>query len=145
MARTVKDAAYLLHAIAGKDPYDNYTFAIPFKIIPDYVAACKFSALKGKRLGVPRNLMDVTNDATATPIIPVFNAALKLLEAAGAIIVENTNFTGVRYPYYLVLMIAIFTLSFVQTFSIGSELASLLIQFLLFHWLCNSANLAQDH
>ena len=94
MARTVKDAAYLLHAIAGKDPYDNYTSAIPFKTIPDYVAACNFSALSGKRLGVPRNLMDLTMDATAAPIIPVFNAALKLMQAAGAIIVDNTNFTG---------------------------------------------------
>lgn len=100
MARTVKDAAYLLHAIAGKDPYDNYTSAIPFKI-PDYVAACKFSALKGKRLGIPRNLIDLTNDATAAPIIPVFNAALKVLEAAGAIVVENTNFTGVRCPHLI--------------------------------------------
>jgi amidase len=94
MARTVKDAAYLLHAIAGKDPHDNYTSAIPFKTIPDYVAACKFSALRGKRIGVPRNLIDLTNDATAAPIIPVFDAALKILEAAGATIVDNTNFTG---------------------------------------------------
>jgi amidase len=94
LARTVKDAAYLLYAIAGKDPHDNYTSAIPFKTIPDYVGACKFSALKGKRLGVPRNLIDLTMDATAAPIVPVFNAALKILEAAGATIVENTNFTG---------------------------------------------------
>ena len=94
MARTVKDAAYLLSAIAGKDKYDNYTSAIPFKTIPDYVAACNFSALSGKRLGVPRNLIDLTMDATAAPIVPFFNAALKLMEEAGAIIVENTNFTG---------------------------------------------------
>ena len=94
MARTVKDAAYLLSAIAGKDQYDNYTSAIPFKTIPDYVAACNFSALSGKRLGVPRNLIDLTYDATAAPIVPVFNAALKLMEEAGAIIVDNTNFTG---------------------------------------------------
>src|SRR4051794_26694731 len=113
MARTVKDAAYLLHAIAGKDPYDNYTSAIPFKTIPDYVAACKISALKGKRLGVPRNVIALTNDATAAPIIPAFNAALKVLEAAGANIVENTNFTGVSYPHLTQpgLMITSFTFS----------------------------------
>ena len=29
MAPTVKDAAYLLQAIAGKDEYENYTSAIP--------------------------------------------------------------------------------------------------------------------
>jgi len=39
MARTVKDAAYILSATAGKDHYDNYTSAIPFNKIPDYVAA----------------------------------------------------------------------------------------------------------
>jgi Asp-tRNA(Asn)/Glu-tRNA(Gln) amidotransferase A subunit family amidase len=97
----VKDAAYLLHAIAGKDLHDNYTSAIPFKIIPDYVAAHKFSALGGKRLGIPRNLIDLTNDATAAPIIPAFNAALKALEAAGDVIVGNTNFTGVSCPHFI--------------------------------------------
>jgi amidase len=30
MARTVKDAAYILQAIAGPDQYDNYTSAIPW-------------------------------------------------------------------------------------------------------------------
>ena len=94
IARTVKDAAYLLAAIAGKDSYDNYTSAIPFDKIPDYVGACNFNALKGKRLGVVRNLIDLSYDATAAPIVPVFNAALDVLRAAGAIIVENTNFTG---------------------------------------------------
>lgn len=94
MARTVKDAAYLLHAIAGKNKNDNYTLAQPFDTVPDYVAACNFSALSGKRLGVPRNLIDLVADPMAAPIVPVFNAALKILEEAGAIIVENTNFTG---------------------------------------------------
>ena len=46
MARTVRDAAYLLKAIAGSDPRDNYTLARPFanSSTPDYVAACNFSA-----------------------------------------------------------------------------------------------------
>ena len=91
MARTVKDAAYVLAAIAGKSPYDNYTDAIPFDTIPDYVAACQFNALSGKRIGVPRNLIGNT---TATPIITAFDAALNVLRAAGATIVEHTNFTG---------------------------------------------------
>jgi len=94
MARSVKDAAYVLAAIAGKSPYDNYTSAQPFDTVPDYVAACNFSALRGKRIGVPRNLIDLTYDATAAPIVPVFNAALDILRKAGAIIIDNTNFTG---------------------------------------------------
>lgn len=95
MARTVKDAAYLLQAIAGMDPYDNYTSAIPS--IPDYVAACNFSSLSGKRIGVPRNAITVSN--TTAPIIAAFNAALKTLAAAGATIVDNTNYTA--YAQYL--------------------------------------------
>ncbi|KIW72248.1 hypothetical protein PV04_00456 [Phialophora macrospora] len=94
MARTVKDAAYVLAAIAGKSPYDNYTDAIPFDTLPDYVAACNFSALSGKRIGVPRNLIDLSFDSGAAPIVPAFNAALDVLRSAGAIIVDNTNFTG---------------------------------------------------
>jgi amidase len=92
MARTIKDAAYLLAAIAGKDPNDNYTSAIPFDAIPDYVGACDFGALKGKRLGVPRNVIEVSNETR--PIVDAFNAAIKLMEAAGATVVDNTNFTG---------------------------------------------------
>jgi amidase len=94
MARTVKDAAYILAAIAGKSPYDNYTDAIPFATIPDYVAACNLSALRGKRLGVPRNIIDTPQDTNAAAIILAFNAALGILHEAGAVIVEETNFTG---------------------------------------------------
>ncbi|KAH6604043.1 amidase signature enzyme [Trichoderma cornu-damae] len=50
MARTVKDAAYLLQAIAGEDPHDKYTAEIPQ--VPDYVAACR-DTLAGARIGVP--------------------------------------------------------------------------------------------
>ncbi|KAF2259494.1 amidase [Lojkania enalia] len=90
MARTVKDAAYLLQAIAGKDQYDNYTSAIPFKRkLPDYVKACKMNALKGKRIGVPRNAI-----SGRPPVLAAFNAALEVLKEAGAIIVENTNYTA---------------------------------------------------
>lgn len=84
MARTIKDAAYLLSAIAGKDPLDNYTSAIPFNKIPNYIGACKRHALAGKRLGVARNALTISNET----------AALRLMEAAGATIVEDTNFTG---------------------------------------------------
>jgi amidase len=94
MARTVKDAAYVLQAIAGKDQYDNYTSAIPFNgSLPDYVAACKLDALKGKRLGVPRNTLGSMTAANA-PIFAAFEAALKVLEQAGAVIVDNTNYTA---------------------------------------------------
>ncbi|KAK5045381.1 hypothetical protein LTR84_009245 [Exophiala bonariae] len=94
MARTVLDAAYILSAIAGKSSYDNYTDAIPFDSIPNYVAACSFSALRGKRIGVPRNVIDLSSDNSSAPIVAAFDDALNILRSAGAIIVENTNFTG---------------------------------------------------
>lgn len=94
MARTVLDAAYILSAIAGKSQYDNYTDAIPFESVPDYVAACNFSALSGKRIGIPRNVIELSSDDSSTPVITAFDNALKILRSAGAIIVENTNFTG---------------------------------------------------
>jgi amidase len=104
MARTVKDAAYVLQAIAGPDQYDNYTSAIPWAgnntniTVPDYVAACQFDALLGKRIGVPRNAIGTrTNDSA--PLYDAFEAALIVLRNAGAIIVDNTNYTA--YDEYL--------------------------------------------
>lgn len=94
MARTVKDAAYILSAIAGPDVNDNYTSAIPCGKVPDYVAACDYFALKGKRIGVPRNLMALQAGDPLEPIIPVFNAALDVLRAAGATVVDNITFPG---------------------------------------------------
>ncbi|KAJ4297309.1 hypothetical protein N0V88_004227 [Collariella sp. IMI 366227] len=75
MARSVKDAAYLLSAIAGPDPKDNYTSAIPFSTIPDYVSACDLNALSGKRIGVPRALIDTTSPHF-TPLLAAFNTTL---------------------------------------------------------------------
>ena len=104
MARTVKDAAYILQAIVGPDQYDNYTSAIPWASnasnvsTPDYVAACTLDALKGKRIGVPRNAIG-TRTSTSAPIYDAFEAALNILREAGATIVDNTNYTA--YAEYL--------------------------------------------
>ncbi|KAF2641114.1 amidase signature enzyme [Massarina eburnea CBS 473.64] len=97
MARTVKDAAYLLQAIAGPDSYDNYTSDIPFNTssFPDYVSACTLDGLKGKRIGVPRNYIA---DSPA-PILAAFESALCVLRKAGATIVDNTNYTA--YAQYV--------------------------------------------
>ncbi|KAH8723015.1 amidase signature domain-containing protein [Phaeosphaeriaceae sp. PMI808] len=104
MARTVKDAAYILQAIAGPDPHDNYTSAIPWAsnpnnyTVPNYIAACQSNALHGKRIGIPRNAIGTPTNSTA-PIYAAFESALTILRSAGAIIVENTNYTA--YDAYL--------------------------------------------
>ena len=99
MARTVKDAAYVLQAIAGKDPLDNYTLAQPFTTPPDYVAACNFSALRGKRIGIPRNVIDPTMEPDNT-VVAAFNAAVQTIKNAGATIVDNTNITAFALDQY---------------------------------------------
>ena len=99
MARTVKDAAYLLQAIAGKDPNDNYTSAIPYDPLPDYVAACNFSSLKGKRIGIPRNV--IYPEPGDGPVLAAFEAAINIVRKAGATVIDNTNITAFAENEYL--------------------------------------------
>lgn len=95
MARTVKDAAYLLSAIVGRDPNDNYTSAIPFPTDqpPNYVSACDYFALRGARIGVPRNLIEL-DDQSFAPILPAFEKALSTLRSAGATIIDDLVLSG---------------------------------------------------
>lgn len=99
MARTVKDAAKVLQVIAGKDSNDNYTSAIPFDKVPNYAEACQPSGLKGKRIGVPRNVLELSGGPGQAAVADTFNKAVSLMAEAGAIIVEDTNFTA--YKEYL--------------------------------------------
>ncbi|KAF3764348.1 amidase signature enzyme [Cryphonectria parasitica EP155] len=94
MTRTVKDAAHILTAIAGQDANDNYTSAMPFNKTPSYIDACQLDALRGKRIGVPRNYIDLTGQEYYAPTIPVFNAALDVLREAGATVVDNITLPG---------------------------------------------------
>lgn len=98
MTRTVKDAAALLTALAGYDPKDNYTAASPFaqngSATPDYRAACTLDALQGKRIGVPRNYIDLTGAAYLAPVVTAFDAALDVLRDAGATVVDNITLPG---------------------------------------------------
>lgn len=92
MARTVRDAAHLLQAIAGLDPADNYTSAIPGPV-PDYLAGCSDEALQGARIGVPYNVFAAHKEQNPEdPVHIEFDKALKTLEAAGATLVV-ANFT----------------------------------------------------
>ena len=94
MARTVKDAAYMLSAISGKDKYDNWTSVQPFEQTPDYVKACNHSALRGVRLGVPRNgISPFLSDQTA-PIMTAFEKALEIMTNAGARVWDDANFAS---------------------------------------------------
>ncbi|KAK3312991.1 glutamyl-tRNA amidotransferase subunit A [Apodospora peruviana] len=100
IARTVKDAAYVLQAIAGMDENDSYTSAIPMDgvgVLPDYVAACNNEeALRGARLGIPSNVIELflQFDNSSQPEVDAFLAVMGIIESAGAVVLQNTNFTN---------------------------------------------------
>lgn len=100
MARTVKDAAFLLSAIVGKDSLDNYTSAIPFDAdeFPDYVSACQLSALRGKRIGVTRGVIDMDEfgvpEEVGGPLMTAFNESLGIMRSAGATVVDDIFLPG---------------------------------------------------
>ncbi|RCI12040.1 hypothetical protein L249_0530 [Ophiocordyceps polyrhachis-furcata BCC 54312] len=93
MARTVKDAAALLSAIAGPDANDNYTSAIPFKQLASYVEACRPGALQGKRIGVVRGFEQLKPQPDQTVLLSLasFNSSLDVLTEAGAILVDGIS------------------------------------------------------
>jgi len=89
LTKTVKDSAYVLQSIVGTDVYDNYTSAIPENVDKDFVGACNLTALKGARLGVPRNVIKLMSDNTTHSTVAAFNATLGILRSSGATILET--------------------------------------------------------
>ncbi|XQW84372.1 amidase [Thalassotalea piscium] len=85
MARNVTDAVILLSAMVALD--NNDPDATPSNI--DYMAHLKRDGLKGKRIGIVRNLMGYHKGLDAK-----FEQAIKALKAQGAIIIDNTNLTS---------------------------------------------------
>lgn len=83
MARTVRDAAILLAALAGADPEDEATQARPKETTMDFAAALKPGALRGARLGVLRGPFDFRPNMDA-----VLEGALQILREAGAELVD---------------------------------------------------------
>ncbi|HBO99267.1 MAG TPA: Asp-tRNA(Asn)/Glu-tRNA(Gln) amidotransferase GatCAB subunit A, partial [Verrucomicrobia bacterium] len=83
MAKSVEDAAILLGALAGHDPKDGTTPPIP---VPDYLAALEGADLKGVRLGLPKEYLDVKG--LDPEVKRLTDAAVEKCAAAGAEIVE---------------------------------------------------------
>jgi amidase len=103
MARTVRDVAILLTAMAGADPEDQATAASQGKIQPDYTKFLDANGLKGARLGIARKYFGF-NDA----VDHLMNDLIEQMKRAGAEIVDpadiptfgkfdDTEFTGFLY------------------------------------------------
>lgn len=92
LARTVRDAAILLGALAGVDRRDPATRAARGHIPADYTAFLDADGLKGARIGVPSDPADPANDIYWPQLAPdqraIMATVLARLRAMGAVIVE---------------------------------------------------------
>lgn len=91
ITRDVGDAARLLSVMAGPDPTDPATAAIPADLNLDFEAALGSRDFDGARLGV------ITNLVSDGEVVMAFEAELAMLETAGAILVEVTLPTSASY------------------------------------------------
>ncbi len=90
MARTVKDAAILLGALAGVDPNDVATSAGRGRTIPDYAAGLDPAGLRGARIGVHRKAFGFHRDVDR-----VMEEALGILKREGAVLVDPADIAHV--------------------------------------------------
>jgi aspartyl-tRNA(Asn)/glutamyl-tRNA(Gln) amidotransferase subunit A len=81
LARSVRDVAMVLQAMAGHDPRDSTSVGVP---VPDYTAALT-GDVKGMRLGVPREYFVTGMEPGVETAV---RAAMAVLEGLGAEIVE---------------------------------------------------------
>jgi amidase len=86
LARTVTDAAILLGALAGADPRDPSTASSKGRAQADYTVGLDKGALKGTRIGVlPGDMAEISL------VHPILISALKAIESAGAILVNDVE------------------------------------------------------
>ncbi|MEQ1309692.1 Asp-tRNA(Asn)/Glu-tRNA(Gln) amidotransferase subunit GatA [Acinetobacter bereziniae] len=99
MARSAEDCAFLMNTIAGHDAKDSTSIN---KEVDDYVATLNATAVKGLRIGIPKQYFNVQGlDAEVKARV---EESLKTLENMGAILVEiDLNMTEAYVPtYYLI-------------------------------------------
>jgi amidase len=87
MARTVRDAAIVLNAIAGTDARDSATSALRTREQVDYTKYLDANGLRGARIGVARAKLFGYSDVTDKAI----NDAIDAMKANGAVIVDPAN------------------------------------------------------
>lgn len=87
MARTVRDAVYMLDAMLGADSNDSASYAVN----APFAQHLRLDGLKGKRIGVMRDLMGYHSGVDA-----VFEGQLQVLKNAGAVLVDDLSFVNGR-------------------------------------------------
>jgi len=88
MARTVRDATITFSLLVGTDPADPVTAEAYRLEGVDWMSLLDKGSLAGVRLGVAREIFE---REASTERVALFDKALKELEAAGAVIVDDLN------------------------------------------------------
>lgn len=91
MARTVKDAAILLGALAGVDEKDQVTMGSVGRTSPDYSVYCLEDGLKRSKIGVERSHLK-GHDA----VVALYRQAIETMKKQGAEIVEVDLLAPIR-------------------------------------------------
>jgi aspartyl-tRNA(Asn)/glutamyl-tRNA(Gln) amidotransferase subunit A len=97
LARTVRDGAILLGSMAGHDPKDATSAAVP---VPDFEAACT-RGVKGLRIGVPT---EYRSDGMPAEIDALWQQGIEWLRVAGAEILDvSLPHTGYGLATYYIV------------------------------------------
>jgi aspartyl-tRNA(Asn)/glutamyl-tRNA(Gln) amidotransferase subunit A len=97
MARTVRDCAILLEAMAGFDPKDATSLNLP---VPQWEAGLS-SDLRGKKVGIPR---EYRIDGVPAEINAIWDQGIEWLKDAGAEVVEiSLPHTKYALPTYYII------------------------------------------
>lgn len=86
MARTVRDAAILLGALTGIDSEDPATLESEGKSYTDYTQFLDKDGLRGMRLGVARNLLEITDKVER-----ILRESIEIMRELGAEIIDPAN------------------------------------------------------
>lgn len=100
MCRTVRDAALLLGPLTGGDPRDEATSASQGRSHADYTGFLDADGLRGARIGVARSFTGFDPRVTA-----LFEAALDVMRAQGAVIVDPANLAEAAWTDNLPLLL----------------------------------------
>ncbi|MFO7927028.1 MAG: amidase [Halobacteriota archaeon] len=95
MARTVTDMTYLLDAIVGYDPEDDWTGAVSQIDIDSYTDYLNDDGLDGKRIGVLRDVFGDQDDSSAAPVNDIVESALETFVDAGAELVDPVTIPNI--------------------------------------------------
>jgi len=97
MARTVKDTALLLNAMAGHDPKDSTSAPVA---VPDFAAALT-GDIRGLKVGIPK---EYRPDGLSDEVNKVWEQGIEWLKAAGATPVEiSLPHTKYALPTYYIV------------------------------------------